>query len=159
WRIPFGILDAEYAYTFAASLSGLSLIPGGVLVAGRHMLATLIANGFPESEGVMTVIAAPLATPGISIVFGAVFGCGDFRLGGTGESHFDEIADAYDVQIPEGRRQTLLARKTVLMREILAARGTGPRGLDVGCGQGTYVAEMRRHGLDVTGIDMSAGQV
>ena len=49
--------------------------------------------------------------------------------------HFDAIADAYDVQIPEARRHALLAKKTDLMREIIAARRTGTRGLDVGCGQ------------------------
>jgi ubiquinone/menaquinone biosynthesis C-methylase UbiE len=40
-----------------------------------------------------------------------------------------------------------------------SARGLGPKGLDVGCGQGTYVARMRELGFEVCGIDASEGQV
>jgi ubiquinone/menaquinone biosynthesis C-methylase UbiE len=72
---------------------------------------------------------------------------------------FDAIADAHDVQIPEARREALLTRKTELMREVLERMAPGGRGLDVGCGQGAYVARMRALGFDVRGLDMSAGQV
>ena len=58
-----------------------------------------------------------------------------------------------------GRRNALLVRKTEMMRDVVDARGVGRRGLDVGCGQGAYVARMRELGFDVHGIDMSAGQV
>ena len=74
-------------------------------------------------------------------------------------THFDDIADAYDVQIPESRRLALLAKKTGLMQRVLEERGVGRRGLDIGCGQGAYVGRMRELGFDVHGIDMSAGQV
>jgi ubiquinone/menaquinone biosynthesis C-methylase UbiE len=73
--------------------------------------------------------------------------------------HFDVIADAYDVQIPESRRLAVLNRKTELMREVLQRFCPGRRGLDVGCGQGAYVARMRDLGFEVAGIDASAGQV
>src|SRR5207244_470751 len=53
----------------------------------------------------------------------------------------------------------LLARKTELMREALAQRGAGRRGLDVGCGQGAYLARMRELGFDVAGVDPSSAQV
>jgi ubiquinone/menaquinone biosynthesis C-methylase UbiE len=75
------------------------------------------------------------------------------------QSHFDAIADAYDVQIPEARREALLTRKTELMREVLERVAPQGRGLDVGCGQGAYVARMRALGFEVTGLDMSAEQV
>ena len=74
-------------------------------------------------------------------------------------THFDDIADAYDVQIPEARREALLGKKTALMREVLQGRAAGLKGLDVGCGQGAYVARMRELGFEVSGIDASAGQV
>jgi 2-polyprenyl-3-methyl-5-hydroxy-6-metoxy-1,4-benzoquinol methylase len=63
------------------------------------------------------------------------------------------------VQIPESRREALLVRKTALMREAHDRNGVGRQGLDVGCGQGAYVARMRELGFDVVGIDASAGQV
>ena len=39
------------------------------------------------------------------------------------------------------------------MRAVIAGHQVGRRGLDVGCGQGWYVARMRDLGFDVTGID------
>jgi 2-polyprenyl-3-methyl-5-hydroxy-6-metoxy-1,4-benzoquinol methylase len=42
---------------------------------------------------------------------------------------------------------------------VLQRFNAGRCGLDVGCGQGTYVARMRELGFDVRGIDSSAGQV
>src|SRR6185295_16719876 len=76
-------------------------------------------------------------------------------------AHFDAIADIYDVQIPESRRLALLARKTDMMRDVLAGRGSsvGVAGLDVGCGQGQHVGRMRELGFNVSGIDVSPAQV
>src|SRR5262249_23619277 len=76
-------------------------------------------------------------------------------------SHFDAIAHAYDAQIPEARRIALVERKSALMDRTLRAHGIGDgaRGLDVGCGQGWYVAKMRELGFAVDGIDDSAHQV
>src|SRR5262249_13847564 len=80
------------------------------------------------------------------------------RPAASGE-HFDQLAPAYDAQIPEARRLMLLEKKTRLMADAIRSRSVGTRGLDVGCGQGWYVAEMRTLGFDVHGIDDSAGQV
>jgi 2-polyprenyl-3-methyl-5-hydroxy-6-metoxy-1,4-benzoquinol methylase len=74
-------------------------------------------------------------------------------------AHFDDIAHAYDAQIPAARREALLHRKTCLMQEVLRSLRAGPRGLDVGCGQGWYVARMRALGFDVEGIDTSRVQL
>ena len=35
----------------------------------------------------------------------------------------------------------------------------GPRGVDVGCGQGWYVGSMREQGFEVTGFDLAADQM
>src|SRR4029077_7681638 len=97
---------------------------------------------------------------GVSVALGVIFVAVHFRTApAPSDTHFDDIADAYDVQIPGSRRDALLEKKTGLMREVLTARGGGRRGLDVGCGHGTYVARMRAWQYDVRGIDMSAGQV
>jgi len=160
WGYDYGLLTAEHAYATAASLGGLVLSPGGVLVAGTRLLDALDAAGFEMTHAVLSVFSVRLATVGVSTVLGAVFLL--IHRGSphaSDQSHFDAIADAYDVQIPEARREALLTRKTELMREVLERVAPGGRGLDVGCGQGGYVARMRALGFDVRGLDMSAGQV
>jgi SAM-dependent methyltransferase len=96
----------------------------------------------------------------VATTLGALFLAVHFRTrAADSATHFDDIAAEYDVQIPEERRLALVGTKTALMHEILEARRTGTRGLDVGCGQGWYVARMRELGYDVGGIDASAAQV
>jgi SAM-dependent methyltransferase len=52
-------------------------------------------------------------------------------------------------------------RKIHLMAKTLKGLGVpaGARGLDVGCGHGWYLAEMRRLGYQVDGTDYSSGQL
>ncbi len=160
WDVPFGIVDAEYAYAMSAGLGGLVLAPGGVLVAGSALLDSLAGAGLAPETATLTVFGIRVATVGVATAMGVVFASVHVRTAPlSSATHFDEIADAYDVQIPESRREALLARKTELMREVLTAIGTGRSGLDVGCGQGAYVGRMRELGFDVSGIDASAGQV
>ena len=52
------------------------------------------------------------------------------------QSHFDAIADAYDVQIPEARRLALLTRKTELMREVLERVAPGDGASTSAAGRG-----------------------
>jgi len=156
---PFDLASAIHAYASSSTLGGLVLAPGGVLVAGGRLLNALDAAGFPEGLAALSVVGVRLATVGVATMLGAVFVLTHLRTVPSRGSHFDAIADAYDVQIPESRREALLTRKTGLMREVIDANGVGPRGLDVGCGQGWYVARMRRLGFDVDGLDTSAGQV
>jgi ubiquinone/menaquinone biosynthesis C-methylase UbiE len=135
-------------------------VPAGVIVTGRYLLDWLATAGVAPDSAAVVVLAGRLATVGVTTAFGLVFLGLHLRSPQpmTGD-HFDAIADAYDVQIPESRRLALLARKTTLMRDWMARDGLGRRGLDVGCGQGWYVARMRALGFDVAGIDYSSGQV
>jgi ubiquinone/menaquinone biosynthesis C-methylase UbiE/uncharacterized membrane protein YbhN (UPF0104 family) len=163
WNGRFELVAAARAYAVSAGLGGLVAAPGGVLVAGGQLLNSLGSAGFPAPEAALVVLAIRLATLGVATVLGAVFLLMHFRSPQSSEAlHFDAIADAYDVQIPESRRHALLARKTEMMRDVLqktGAGGVGMKGLDVGCGQGAYVGRMRELGYDVSGIDSSAGQV
>jgi 2-polyprenyl-3-methyl-5-hydroxy-6-metoxy-1,4-benzoquinol methylase len=164
WGYPYGVGHAEEAYASSALAGGLVLAPGGIVVAGGRLLDALGRAGFPEAAAVLSVLAIRFATAGVSTALGAVMLLVHLRTGSSGgpapsEQHFDTLADAYDVQIPEARRHALLTKKTDLMREIIAAHKVGTRGLDVGCGQGWYVARMRDLGFDVNGIDASAGQI
>ncbi len=154
------IADALATYSMSATASVRMLAPGGILVAGRQMLDVLAEHGFSDADSVLTVLGVRLSTAGVSVALGAVFFLMHLRTAAASSlTHFDDIADAYDVQIPESRRHALLDRKTALMASVIEARGVGRRGLDVGCGQGAYVGRMRELGFSVDGIDMSAGQV
>lgn len=153
-------LDALHDYSASTTMSVLSLAPGGILVAGRQMLAGFASRGFDPGAAALIVLGVRLATAGLSVALGATFLLLHVRSSAADSAtHFDDIADAYDVQIPESRRHALLVRKTALMKQAVESLGIGRRGLDVGCGQGAYVARMRELGFDVSGIDASAGQV
>jgi len=160
WRPALDVRSAELAYAHSAVVGSVLLAPGGVLITGSDMLAMLAAAGLGETAAALTVLGVRLATVGLSVALGTLFVAIHLRSArASSDTHFDDIADAYDVQIPESRRLALLETKTSLMREILESRAAGRRGLDVGCGQGAYVARMRALGLEVTGIDASPGQV
>lgn len=171
WTGVYGFLDAQFAYAASALSGGLMLAPGGVRVVGASLIASLTATGLPEPDAAVTVLAVRLVTAGLASVLGALFVWVHLRTRPRArDSHFDDIAHAYDAQIPSPQREALLTRKTALMAAALSTwrtageSGADPvasrlRGLDVGCGQGWYVARMRQLGFDVHGIDASAGQV
>lgn len=160
WSPALSVTGAEHAYAISSLSGGLMLAPAGVLVAGQQWLQTMIAGGATTGDAALVVLSARLATVGVSMALGVVFLVIHLRTrAAASDSHFDDIADAYDVQIPESRRLALLERKSALMEEVIAMHGIGRRGLDVGCGQGMYVAELRRRGFDVSGIDASEGQI
>ncbi|MGE3512523.1 MAG: methyltransferase domain-containing protein, partial [Vicinamibacterales bacterium] len=160
WGEPLGLVRAEHAYAVSSSLGGLVLAPGGVLIAGNALLDRLVSAGLSIDLATLSVFGTRLATLGVATALGIIFSIVHLRTApAASATHFDDIADAYDVQIPESRREALLKKKTELMRDVLAASGAGRRGLDVGCGQGAYVGRMRELGFDVSGIDVSSGQI
>ena len=161
WGQPISLVTAEYAYAASSSLGGLVLAPGGVLVAGASLLNELQAAGLGGAAAAVSAFGIRLATVGVATALGGVFLLVHLRTPASATAeHFDEIADAYDVQIPESRRDALLGTKTRLMRDVIERHlPGGRRGLDAGCGQGWYVRRMRELGFEVDGIDASAGQV
>jgi SAM-dependent methyltransferase/uncharacterized membrane protein YbhN (UPF0104 family) len=162
WSDQLDVASAQFAYAASSASGGLVLAPGGVLVTGPALASELELFGFADLPAALAAFAIRLATVGVATMLGAVFVLVHLRTPRMSESgeHFDEIADAYDVQIPESRRQALLVKKTDLMRDAIAHHHpTAHRGLDAGCGQGWYVRRMRELGFAVDGIDTSAGQI
>lgn len=153
-------LDGMRAWVTSTLSAGLALIPGGIVMTGGQLLDWLAARGVAPGPAALLVLGSRLATVGVTTAFGALFllwhVCAPHPISGD---HFDAIAAAYDVQIPEARRLALLARKTTMMRRWIESHAIGRHGLDIGCGQGWYVGRMRELGFEVTGIDYSAGQV
>lgn len=155
-----GLAHAIHSYA-ASSLTGpLPLAPGGVLVLGPEILKVLVEQGTAPPTALLAVLGLRLSTVGVSVALGVLFALFHFGSKATDSAtHFDDIANAYDAQILESRRQALLIRKTEMMKAVLDAGCSRKRGLDVGCGQGAYVGRMRELGFDVEGIDTSEGQV
>ena len=158
--VAVGPREAMLAFTASTLRAGLAFVPGGVVITGTQLLDWLATAGVAAGPAALIVLGSRLATVGVTTLFGALFLLLHVRspqpLSGD---HFDAIAAAYDVQIPEARRLALLARKTAMMHAWIDAHQLGRRGLDIGCGQGWYVGRMRELGFEVTGIDYSAGQV
>jgi SAM-dependent methyltransferase/uncharacterized membrane protein YbhN (UPF0104 family) len=154
WVLPgAGLWLLARAWSGALSLGAAEAIFARATLAGAGLLAP---------GGVLVVVfAVRAATAGLAVALGAAFLVYHVARRGRaiGSAHFDAIAGVYDAQIPEGRRLALLARKTTLMRDVLASKGARLAGLDVGCGQGHYVKRMRELGFDVLGMDDSAQQV
>jgi 2-polyprenyl-3-methyl-5-hydroxy-6-metoxy-1,4-benzoquinol methylase len=156
----FDFVRAQFAYASSALAGGFMLAPGGIRVVGTSILTFLTATGVADSDAAVAVLATRIVTAGLAAVLGATFVWVHVRTRRRpNAAHFDQIAHAYDAQIPQAQRKALLARKTALMRDAVTRLGTGGKGLDVGCGQGWYVARMRQLGFDVHGIDASPGQV
>jgi ubiquinone/menaquinone biosynthesis C-methylase UbiE/uncharacterized membrane protein YbhN (UPF0104 family) len=160
WSGALGGADAQFAYASSALTGGLLLAPGGIRVVGSALITYLTGSGLTEPQAALTVLALRLITAGFAVALGVIFAWTHWRTRPlVAATHFDDIAHAYDVQISAAQRESLLTKKTTLMVEALRSFGAGRRGLDVGCGQGWYVARMRQLGCDVHGIDTSAGQI
>ncbi len=151
--------QSSAVYLRAVWDAAVRLAPGGVVVTGGRLVDGLSALGVEASVAGVLTLGVRLATTGLATAVGVVFVFAHRRSRRASGGHFDTIAGSYDVQIPEARRHALLDRKTRMMQEVLRAADVGPKGLDVGCGQGWYVRRMRDLGFDVTGVDSSSGQV
>ena len=96
---------AEQVYAGSALGAGFVLAPAGIVVAGGQLMASVLAIGLAQPSAILAVFGIRLVTVGVSTLLGLAFVLLHARSAtAAGTSHFDEIADAYDVQIPEARR-------------------------------------------------------
>jgi SAM-dependent methyltransferase len=164
--IPFAL--GLKAFSAGTLFGGLSGFPLGVSVTGSTMIEELLSAGVAAEVGIVGVLVYRVGTSFYAVALGvAAFLFSRRRLARIMRNraddpfHFDEVAHAYEEQIPRHIRERLLAKKTGLIRERLAAAGIagGARGLDLGCGQGWYLGELRDAGYRMHGLDFSAGQL
>src|SRR4029077_15649699 len=125
--------------------------PLGVSVTGSTMIEELLTAGVAAEVGIVGVLVYRIGTSFYAVALCvAAFLFSRRRLARIMRHHpqrddpfhFDEVAHAYEEQIPRHIRERLLAKKTGLIREQLAAAGIAgdARGLDLGCGQGWYLS-------------------
>jgi SAM-dependent methyltransferase len=162
--IPFAL--GVKAFSAGTLFGGLSGFPLGVSVTGSTMIEELLSGGVAAEVGIIGVLVYRVGTSFYAVALGvAAFLFSRRRLGRIMRhhaiDHFDEIAHAYEEEIPKHVRDRLLSKKTDLMRAELqgAEIPTGARGLDLGCGQGWYLSALAAAGYRMHGLDYSVGQL
>jgi SAM-dependent methyltransferase len=163
---PIGFGAAVRTFAQGTLFGGVSGLPLGVFVTGSTMIGELLRAGVPAQSSVLAILVYRAGTVGFAILLGlaamVVFRARLVRLvRGETDAHFDEIADEYEGEIPAHVRERLLVKKIDIMAGTLAAHRIPPpgRGLDLGCGQGWYLAEMQVRGYPTDGTDYSTGQL
>ncbi len=161
------LADSAEAFSAGTLLGGLSLLPAGFGVTGSSMIYRLTATGIDEAIAIAAIALFRAGTTGFALALGAlVFAVWRSEITSLAprapaQEHFDELADEYEEQIPTHIRDRLLVRKVAVMVDWLSRRGVeaGARGLDVGCGQGWYAAEMAQAGFRMFACDRSVPQL
>lgn len=163
---PIDFAAAVRTFAQGTLFGGVSGLPLGVFVTGSTMIGELLRAGVAAQNSVLAILVYRAGTVGFAILLGlaAMVVCRArlIRLvRGEADAHFDEIADEYEGEIPAHVRERLLVKKIDIMAATLAAHGIAPpgRGLDLGCGQGWYLAEMQTRGYPTDGTDYSTGQL
>lgn len=163
---PIGFGAAVRTFAQGTLFGGVSGLPLGVFVTGSTMIGELLRAGVPAQSSVLAILVYRAGTVGFAIILGlAAMVVFRARLGrlvrGEADAHFDEIAGEYEGEIPAHVRERLLLKKIDIMTGTLAAHRIPPpaRGLDLGCGQGWYLAEMQARGYPTDGTDFSTGQL
>jgi SAM-dependent methyltransferase len=163
---PIELGTAIRTFSAGTLFGGATGLPLGVFVTGSTMIHELVLEGVASATGILAILVYRATTAWYAVVLGLV-SLVIYRkrlvamLRGSPEAHFDEIAGDYESEIPEHVRERLLERKISLIEKKLGDFGLAPgaHGLDLGCGQGWYLAALRRRGFVVDGVDYSAGQL
>ena len=161
--LPFGSVAGAFSH---ATLLGAPS-PLGTGVTGSAMILALEDAGLGNDAAAVMVAVFRAGTAWYAVALGlAVLVRSRRKLlafirPALAGDHFDLIASDYSAQIPAHIRDRLLGRKIAVMRRRLEGQGIRPGagGLDIGCGQGWYAAEMALAGYAMTAFDQSADQV
>jgi len=154
------------AFSAGTLFGGVTGLPLGVFVTGSTMISELVRGGVSTWASVLGVIVYRAGTAWFAVLLGlgtiVLFRQRLARLvRGESGSHFDEIAEEYQDEIPAHVRERLLEKKVGFIDRLLRGRGlgNGAHGLDLGCGQGWYLAALTRLGYRVDGADAAEAQV
>jgi 2-polyprenyl-3-methyl-5-hydroxy-6-metoxy-1,4-benzoquinol methylase/uncharacterized membrane protein YbhN (UPF0104 family) len=148
-------------------MGGLSGSPSAIGIADSSLIALLTGRGFPADHAALVTDLFRGCTTWFAVTLGACAALffvrrltRTLRPFRTAE-HFEELAPSYAAELPLHLRKRLLDRKTAIMCRWLNRAETPlfARGLDFGCGQGWYACKMAAHGYQMTGVDLSEGQI
>lgn len=164
---PVAPVVAVTAFVKGTLLGAISGVPGGTAVTGSAIILSLLEAGVDASRATAAVAIFRLGTVWYAVALGVlllvVWRRDLVRLLRPGQTqvHFDALADQYGEELSEHVRQRLLARKVQAMLRELGEPGPNHviQGLDLGCGQGWYAAELALAGYTMSGVDMSEGQL
>ncbi len=152
--------------TLTGSLSGL---PAGIAITGTSIIHQLTAINIPEHVAIWSVAALRWGTVGFAVALGILVVAKGRRalraiIQGTKpptQGHFADLAPEYEKEIPAHVRNRLIKTKSAVILRTLQRCNvpTGARGLDIGCGQGWYLARIAKNGYTMAGCDLAAGQI
>jgi SAM-dependent methyltransferase len=165
---PVDLKLTTAAFVEGTLLGGISGVPGGAGIAGSAMIRHLQEGGIELPAAIASVAVLRAATNWYAVAVGiaVIVVCRKslaqlLKVPRGEQQHFDELSPSYADGIPEHVRQRLLSRKIDAMLGRLPKPGgkERARGLDLGCGHAWYASELVTLGYEMTGIDVSAGQV
>ncbi|MBW7909024.1 MAG: methyltransferase domain-containing protein [Kiritimatiellae bacterium] len=152
--------------TIAGSLSGS---PAGIAITGSTIIRELFGIGIAEPTAIGSVAALRWGTVGFAALLGLLVAALRHRslraiVSGArpaSQGHFDHIAAEYAEEIPAHVRDRLVETKSAVLLDTLQRLHVpnAARGLDIGCGQGWYLAHLATRGHAMTGCDLTAGQI
>lgn len=161
-----GALEAFAKGTLAGSFTGA---PAGIAITGSAMIRSLTSFGAAEPAAIWSVAALRWGTVGFAALLGlsiAIIRGSTLRAiirgeHGISQGHFDELAPAYSEELPAHVRDRLIQTKSAILLKVMNRLHVplAGRGLDIGCGQGWYLASLAQHGYAMTGCDLTAGQI
>jgi len=156
--VEIGPLVGEGTAAAAVLLGALSLIPLGAGVSGLLLLRGLAALGAPAVAAAQVVFVHRVATVWLTVAVGALALLALRRKlrQPAAHDHFDAIDECYDAWLPLHYRSHLVTKKTA---PVIARLKRGAFGLDIGCGRGWYVHDLRAAGMRMVGVDVSARQL
>lgn len=144
-------------------------LPTGIAVTGTTIIRQLIHLNISEPLAIWSVAAVRWGTVGFAALLGLITLALKYRtlqaiIAGArtaSQGHFDQLAPSYAEELPAHIRDRLIKTKSAVIIKCLArfAIPPGARGLDIGCGQGWYVAHLAKQGYKLTGCDLIAGQI
>lgn len=175
-HLALSILGGQAPY--AESLSAFSLgtvlgsftgIPSGIAVTGSAVIRELARFGIQEPLAIWSVAALRWGTVGFAVLLGLLVALFHHRSlaalirgnGSASQGHFDGIASTYAEELPAHIRERLIDTKTAVLRRSMERHSVPAdgRGLDIGCGQGWYLARLAQHGYTMDGCDLTAAQI
>lgn len=158
---------AALAFSQGTLLGALTGLPLGTGVSGSATLVSLTGAGVAADTATASVALLRAGTSWFAAGLGTLVLArswpflASLRREHQGPTHFDALAPRYAEQIPAHLRDRLLLRKVAFMQRHLEEAGLrrGSLGLDLGCGQGSYLSELSAQGYVMVGADAALEQL